>query len=176
MLSREDALYYENLLVIGFSDEYKEWLDSCLETEDPLSNVALELSWCGSDYIKTISLLNSYRKEKQLDEASVCDRLRLFLKKAYHSGQMDKGQVVSAMYKIASHIGDPGDFDSDVWGYMFYLDEYYSLAEDGILGWEKFDSAFLEYLDHGSTIGFDKIWGSGKRATLIDRIKAFFKR
>jgi hypothetical protein len=176
MLSREDALYYENLLVIGFSEEYKEWLDSCLETEDPLSSVVLELSWCGSDYVKTISLLNSYRKEKQLDEASVCDRLRLFLKKAYHSGQMDKGQVVSAMYKIASHIGDPGDFDSDVWGYMFYLDEYYSLAEDGSLSWEKYDSAFFEYLDHGSTIGFDKIWGSGKRTTFIDRIKAIFKR
>ena len=42
MLSREDA-YFENLLTLGFFDEYNEWLDSCLETEDPLSNVALEL-------------------------------------------------------------------------------------------------------------------------------------
>ncbi len=98
MLSREDAFYFENLLTLGFFDEYNEWLDSCLKTEDPLNSITLELAWCGADTEKIVSLLYSYRKEKQLDEASVCDRLRLFLKKAYHSGQMDKGQVVSAMY------------------------------------------------------------------------------
>ena len=38
-MNREDAFYYESLLVIGFSDEYDEWLDSCIESENPLSNI-----------------------------------------------------------------------------------------------------------------------------------------
>ncbi len=38
-MNREDAFYYENLLVLGFSDEYDRWLNSFLEKEDPLYDI-----------------------------------------------------------------------------------------------------------------------------------------
>lgn len=59
-MKREDAFYYKNLLMLGFSDEYDNWLDYCLESEDPLSNIVLELYCCGSDINKTISVLHNY--------------------------------------------------------------------------------------------------------------------
>lgn len=174
-MNREDAFYYENLLVLGFSDEYDRWLNSFLEKEDPLNDITLDLACCGSDYNKTISVLMKYRMEQQVDEASVCNRLRHFLKRAFESKQMDKWQVCSAMYTIASHIGDPGDFDPGVWEDMFYFWYYYSLAKDGILAWESFDSAFFAYLYNGIPPTSEKLWGNSRKLTFFERIKRLFK-
>ena len=173
-MNREDVFYYENLLVIGFSDEYDKWLNSFLESENPLSSITLDLAFCGSDKDKTISVLRQYRLEQPIDEKNVCNRLRLFLKKTYESGKMEKGQVVSAMYAIASHVGDPVDFDMGIWADMFYFDEYYSLAKDGILAWEGFDSAFFAYLNDGTPLDSEKIWGYNKNPSIFERVKRFF--
>ena len=56
------------------------------------------------------------------------------------------------MYRLALNVGDPGDFDINLWGSMYYLDYYYSLAEDGIISWESFDFAFFSYLDNGTPV------------------------
>ena len=175
-MNREDAFYYENLLVIGFSDEYDGWLNSYLESENPLSSITLDLASCVSDKNKTISLLRQYRLEQPIDEMDVCKRLRRYLKAAYYSGKMKKGQVVSAMYAIASHIGTPGDFDIEIWGDMFYFDDYYSLAKEGILSWEGFDSAFFAYLNDGISLDPVKIWGYNKKLTFFERIKHVFRK
>ena len=62
------------------------------------------------------------------------------------------------MNAITSHIGDLGDFDVEIWGDMFYFDDYYSLAEKDILAWEGFDSAFFAYLNDGIPLDSEKIW------------------
>ncbi len=62
---------------------------------------------------------------------------------------MSKGEIVSAMYRLAQNIGDHGDCDMKLWGSMYYFDYYYSLAEDGILPSQGFDSAFFSYLNDG---------------------------
>lgn len=159
-MNREDAFYYENLLVIGFSDEYDNWLNSLLETENPLSDITLDLAGCGSDKNKTISVLREYRSEQPVDEKNVCERLRLFLKTLYDSGKMEKGQVVSAMHTIASHVGAPDDFDVETWGDMFYFDDYYFCAKEDVLAWEVFDKAFFAYLNDGISLDSDSIWGN----------------
>lgn len=178
-MNREDAFYYESLLVIGFSDEYDEWLDSCIESENPLSNITLELSSCGSDRNKTISVLRQYRSEQPVDEKTVCERLRLFFKEAYESGKMEKGQVVFSMNAITSHIGDLGDFDVEIWGDMFYFDDYYSLAEKDILAWKGFDSAFFAYLNDGIPLDIEKIWRydkCDKKISFLEKIKRIFRK
>ena len=178
-MNREDAFFYENLFVIGFSDEYNEWLNSCLESENPLSDIALELSFCGSDKNKIISVLRQFRSEQPIDEKAACKRLRLFFKSAFDSGKMDKGQVVSAMYAIVSHIGGSEHFenlDIEIWGDMFYFDDYYSLAEEGILAWEGFDSAFFAYLNDGISLDSEKIWDYNKKPPFFERIKRIFRK
>ena len=175
-MNREEAFYYEILLTLGYSSEYDEWLNTYLKTEDPLSDIVLDLAWCGADKEKAISILRKYRLEESVDEENVCNRIRLFLKNAYHTKQLNKEQVATAMYAVASHICGSGDFDTKVWGDMFCFDEYYSMAKEGIISWEKFDSVFFDYLDFGIPCGEKKIWNSLKKPTFFERIKQFFKK
>ena len=178
MLKREDAFYYKNLLMFGFSDGYDEWLNYYLETESPLSDIVLELSLCGSDVNKTISLLHNYCAEQNFDEVVSHDKLRLFFKNAYYSNRMSKEEVVSTMYHLAVRVSDHGDFDIKLWRSMCYLDYYYGLALDGIIPMENFDFAFFSYLDNGTPLDSDLIWRKSmkKKPSLLDKIKSILKR
>ena len=73
-LKREDAFYHKLMLMTGLDDGYDEWLNYYLESENPLSNIVLELACCGSDINKTISVLHNFCMEQPFDEAVVCDR------------------------------------------------------------------------------------------------------
>jgi hypothetical protein len=178
-LKREDAFYYKNLLMLGFFDGYDDWLNYYLKTEDPLSEIVLSLSYCGSNVKDIIPLLDSYCSEEQFDKSLVVDRLRLFFKDAYHSDRMTKKDTVSAMYRLSLNNGDHigSDFDFALWGDMYELDEYYSMAEEGVISWESFDYAFLSYLDNGTPIDSDHIYKmSKKKLPLFERIKRILKK
>ncbi|MBQ9798184.1 MAG: hypothetical protein IJW50_10760, partial [Clostridia bacterium] len=64
------------------------------------------------------------------------------------------------------------------WGSMYYLDDYYSLAEDGIISWESFDFAFFSYLDNGTPVDSNLIWNRNtkKSHSLLDRLKKIFTK
>ena len=178
-MTREDAFYYENLLILGFKDEYDKWLNSQLEAENELANITLDLAWCGSDVNKAISILRQYRTGAPIDDAAVCKRLRLFLKDAYDSKRMDKGQVVSALYTIACHLSDLDTYNEVISGEMILLEEYYSLAKEGILDWNSFDSSFFAYLDNGLPLDSKKIWSplkSQKDDGITNYIRSYIKR
>ena len=178
VIKREDSFYYMNLLLLGFFDGYDEWLNYYLETESPLSDIVLELSLCGSDVNKTISLLHNYCAEQNFDKVVSHDKLRLFFKNAYYSNRMSKEEVLSTMYRLSLNVGDPGDFDIKLWGSMYYLDYYYGLALDGVIPMENFDFAFFSYLDNGTPLDSDLIWRKNmkKKPSLLDKIKSILKR
>ena len=157
-LKREDAFFHKLMLMEGLDGGYDEWLNTYLEKEDPLSDIVLELACCGSDINKTISVLDSFCGEQPIDEAAVCARLRLFLKDAYYANRMSKEQIASAMYRLAQNVGDPGDFDMEIWGNMYYLDHYYDLAKDGIISWERFDLVFFDFLNNDTPVDPSRIW------------------
>ena len=177
-MKREDAFYHKILLMTGLDDGYDEWLNYYLESEDPLSDIVLELACCGSDVNKTISTLHSYCAEQPFDVADVCDRVRMFYHKAYYSKQMSKEEVISSMYHLARNVGDPADsaFDEHLWGSMYYLDYYHDLVKDGLISLEDFDFAFFSYLDNGIPVDTNRIWGNGKKKqTFFEKIKSILK-
>jgi len=158
-MTREEAYYHKILLMTGFTEGYDAWLNEYLEREDPLSDIVLELSCCGSDRERVISCLHGYCLGMPFDSGAVCDSLRLFLKQAYHDGTMSKGDVISTMYRFANAHGDPGDAEFyRSWNSMFYMADYAGLAEDGILLQERFDEAFDQYLNDGVLVDIDRIW------------------
>ncbi|MBQ4511075.1 MAG: hypothetical protein II984_10135 [Clostridia bacterium] len=171
------CLLLHEFVLLGFSDGYDEWLNYYLETESPLSDIVLELSMCGSDVNKTISLLHSYCVEQNFDKMISHDKLRLFFKNAYYSNRMSKKEVLSAMYRLSLNIGEHGDFDGELWRSMHYLDYYYDLTLDGIIPMENFDFAFFSYLDNGTPLDSDLIWrkNTKRKPSLLDKIKSFFK-
>ena len=177
-MKREDAFYYEKLLLFGFSDGYDEWLNYCLETESPLSDIVLELSLCDSDVRKTISLLHNFCAEQNFDEAVSHDKLRLFFKNAYYSNRMSKKEVLSTMHSLAVNVGAPYDFDIKLWGSMYDFVYYYDLALEGVIPMENFDFAFFSYLDNGTPLDSELIWRKSikKKPSLLDKIKSIFKR
>ena len=178
-LKREDAFYHKLLLMSGLDDGYDKWLNHYLESENPLSNIVLELACCGSDINRTISVLHNFCAEQPFDETAVCHRIRLFYKNAYYSNRMSKEEIVSSMYHLVNNIGDPGDADLDVhlWGDMYYLDDYHNLATDGLISMENFDFAFFSYLNNGIPVDSNRIWNHNKKdkITLIDKIKDILK-
>ena len=132
--------------------------------------------WHGAKLIKkAISILRKYRLEESVDEENVCNRIRLFLKNAYHTKQLNKEQVATAMYAVASHIGGSGDFDTKVWGDMFCFDEYYSMAKEGIISWEKFDSVFFDYLDFGIPCDEKRFGIALKNQLFLNALNSFSK-
>lgn len=177
-MNREDAFYYKNLLMLGFSDGYDEWLNYYLESEDPLSDIVLELTCCGADVRKTVSVLHNYCLEQPFDEAVACEKLRSFFKNAYNSNKMSKEEISSALYRLAINIGEPGDFDIGLWGSMYYLEDYHDLAKAGIISWESFDFAFFSYLENGTPIDSNLIWSkkTETKPSFLNRIKNTFKR
>ena len=177
-LKREDAFYHKLMLMTGLDDDYDEWLNCYLESENPLSNIVLELACCGSDVNKTISVLHRFCAEHPFDEAAVSNRVRAYFKNAYHTNKMSKDEISSTMYRLSLNVGDPGDFDIHLWGSMYYLDYYYSLAKDGIISWESFDFAFFSYLDNGIPVDSNRIWNHNqkKKVSIIDIIKRILKK
>jgi len=160
----------------GFVDEYDYWLNKCLETEDPLSGIVSDLSSFGSDVNKIISCLHNYCAAKDFDESAVCEKLRIFLKDAYHSGRLNKEEIASYMYRFAVNHADLCDLELKIWGSMFYMDDYYLLAKDRIISSERFDSAFHSYLNDGISIDFEKLWSNQEKAqkSLFRKIRAIF--
>ena len=141
-MKREDAFYHKILLMTGLDDGYDEWLNDYLVSENPLSDIVLELACCGSDINKTISTLHNYCSERPFDVAAVCDRVRLFYHKAYHSKRMSKEEVITSMYRLARNACAPGDIDygEHLWESMQELDYYYDLCKDGLISSENFVS------------------------------------
>lgn len=176
-MNYSDAYYHLLLMQAGLDDNYDAWLNTYLEIEDPLSDIVLELSLCASDLNKTISCLKAYCSGKPVDEKAVAERLRLFLKEAFNTGRMSKDEVVSAMYRLVVNHSAPYEFDTDIWGDMYYLEDYYGLAKDGIIPWDNFDKLFLAYLYEGTPLDSEKLWGlSAEKPKLkFKDIIAFFK-
>ncbi len=146
-MTGEEAYYYKILLQYGFTDDYDRWLNTALEGEDPLSNIVLELSLCGSDVEKTLSCLTNYCKDNLFDDNVVGNKLRLFLKDGYYSGRFTKDEVVSHMYNFAKTDGYPFDYESSRWRDMYYMLDYFCMADDGIVPAEEFDKVFHDVLN-----------------------------
>lgn len=153
-MNYNEAYYFKILLTNGISEGYDQWLNSYLETEQPLSDIVLNL--CGADANQTITYLHNYSVNK-FDQETVCGLLREYLKREYDAKKLSMEEVCALMYRFSITHGDPCDydFDEDVWGDMFYIDEYYSLAKEGVISMEKFEKAFNSYLNHGISL-FDQ--------------------
>jgi hypothetical protein len=125
-MTREDAAYQMILLKSNITDEYDAWLDHYLEIEDPLSDILLKLLDCRSHLSDTISCLQFYCWEKEYDHQSVAEKLRLYLKNAYLSGNIDRETCVNDMYAFAYK----SERMHEEFAVMSAISDYYELAED----------------------------------------------
>ena len=157
-MTREDAYYERIMLLCGYWDNYDEWLDSYLETEDPISNIVLELLDCRRDIKEVEHRLNLYCLEAPFDEESVYVRLRLYLRDGYKNGSLTEDYVMSALFKLSQKIPFC-DFQNQ----CTCLSDYYDLAENGILDMKKVREELNRWLDHGGRVNTEFMWGERKK-------------
>ena len=158
MLNYNDAYYYKILLMSSLTDTYFEWLNSAMESEPQLNNITLELAMNISDTNKTISILNQYCIDKDIDEDIVAKKLLLYLKNAYNNNQLTKEKVSYCMYRFAIDHDFFSKDCSKVWSDMYNIDDYYSLASCGAITWENFDKAFNAFLNDATPIDHKSIY------------------
>ncbi len=147
-MTREDALYQKLLLAAGFVEQYEPWLAEFVEREDPLSDLTLDLSWCGGNYNEIVSCLHRYSIEGEVDDLAVAERLRLFVKEQYDSGKINIDKCMSAFYRFAREMWGY----SDPWNYMMKLSDIYELVEDGWYSEKKWSKAFFAFLNEGKML------------------------
>ena len=172
----EEAYYHKILLMNDIYSEFDNWLYSYQSTEEPLSDIVIDLSWCGSDISKIISCLHDFCLGQPLNEKIVCDKLRMFLKESYNQGIYTIEEICRLMYNFVLSHGDPIELDMEIWGDMFYLDDYYLEINDGSVSKETFESAVLAYLEDGTAVDYHSLWNISKIQALSDKIKKLFKK
>ena len=103
-MTREDAYYERIKLLCGDWASYDKWLNSYLETENPLSNIILTLIDCGDDMKEVEYHLHLYCLENPFDEESVYTRWRVELCDRYEKNEMTTDEVMSALYHFSQVI------------------------------------------------------------------------
>lgn len=173
-MTYEEAYFFKILLTCGVSDGYDAWLNSYLEREDPISDIVLELSLCGSDTNRAVTCLNDYCLGHSVEEKRVCDMLREYLLDAYLKKRFSQKEIIHLMYRFAVVHSDPVNDHGEPWSDMYYMDDYRLLAEDGVISKERFDTAFYAYLQYGIPVDSEALWG--KKEGFAERIKKIFRK
>ncbi len=170
-MTREDAYFERLLLLCGFWDGYDVWLNGYLEQEEPLSDIVLELLDCRGDIKEVEYRLHLYCLEKPFEENTVHERLHRFLWENYKSGQMSRDEVLATMGKLAGAL----PYECELARNCEVLYEYFDLVEEGYIDAQRFDRAFLDYLETGRKIDTDTLWRRGAPPK-EKGIRAFFRR
>ncbi|MBR6800810.1 MAG: hypothetical protein IKM61_03570 [Eubacteriaceae bacterium] len=172
-MTYEQALYYKILIINGFEEEYHEFVNEKLISESPLSDIILELSFCGRDKDKILSVLGEYLLDvakKDIDSETVENYLRNFIRDKYLNENYSVADAVDLVYSFMYS-------DDYLWRDVSNVYDYHLLAEDGIIKMEDFVKLFEEYLLYGK---FDskKLWGKKevKKENFFKKVLYFLTR
>jgi len=130
-MTREQAIYYKYLLICGYSDELNRYIDICLNDEDPISDIILNLTTCGADNKKTLSVLNEFVTqvpEEEIDYDKVFDLVLAFLRSQYNEKRMPIETLSELMYRISVLTDKTAD---DPWWTMNILGDLFFEAKVG---------------------------------------------
>lgn len=156
-MDTESAYYYYLLLSNSIDEGYDGWLDSYLESEDPLSEIVLNLALCGCDTQRTLAILHTYSMERKFDEAKVCKLLRQFFLNKLQTQQYTLEQACRLMYQVAKTHEDPRGFDSNIWGSLYFMEDLYDLTQLGLVDQAQFLKALYAYLLDGIPMDYNQL-------------------
>ncbi len=153
-MTREEAYYWRIKLLCGYDKKYDHWLDTYLETEEPLSDIVLTLLDC-HNINDVLRCLNLYCLEKPFDEESVYRRLRLELREQYENASITQDCLLSELYRISQIIPD-----CQFQNRCLTLSDYYELVELGFADKNEFDAILRKWLFEGGTIDTHHLFGT----------------
>lgn len=148
-----EAAYFQYLLICGYSQKLWDFLDQALITEDPLSDIILDLSLCTSDPKQALAVVNDFLRnipDAQIDHNQLLNLTLGFLREQYQVHGMPAAQLVELMYRIAYLYLSAHSFDMDFWLNMYLADDFYTDAKTGYFPMEKFLKQLDRFLREGT--------------------------
>ena len=148
-MTPEQAEYHRAMLLIGLDDSFEKCFDEALEVEDPLSDVILALSTCISNREQVLSVLREYTQAYSLNEKTVRDLILEDIRGRYQSGEMDRVEMVTALYDVVAFLDKSLD---DSWNVFTEPTYYLELYEEDLISEDVFDQCFDAWFYHGERL------------------------
>ena len=148
-MTPEQAEYHRAMLLIGLDDRFEKCFDEALEVEDPLSEVVLALSTCISSREQVLSVLREYTLSDPFDEKTVRDLVLEDIRSRYQSGEMDRVEMVTALYDVVVSLDKSLD---DSWNILTEPTYYLELYEEDLICEDVFDQCFDAWFDRGERL------------------------
>ena len=139
-MTPEQAEYHRAMLLIGLDDRFEKCFDEALEVEDPLSEVVLALSTCISSREQVLSVLREYTLSDPFDEKTVRDLVLEDIRSRYQSGEMDRVEMVTALYDVVVSLDKSLD---DSWNILTEPTYYLELYEEDLISEDVLTNALM---------------------------------
>lgn len=172
----EQAIYYKYLLICGYSDELNKHINICLNDENPVSDIILNLFTCGSDNKKLLTVLNDFLSkvpDEQIDYDQVFDLVLNFLRTKYIEEKMTIEKLTDLMYQISILTEKILD---NPWWTMNILSELYSDAREGYIEAQSFMEVFENFINNGVCIEQSQLHPNQNKSSFIKRLFLKLKR
>lgn len=174
MYPAHEITYLKILLILGYPEPLDLWLDERLQAENPLSELVLSLSFCRSDRNKSLSALNEYLSDKEIDEEKLAAKFRNLVLAAYEKDEEQLEELLNFMYTVSIHVPTPHKV---CWFAFGYLGEYYEEIRTGYWQYSlsDFKKAFRQWLISGEDFSIAPLT---KKPSFLHRLfhKIFGKR
>ena len=129
-MTPERAQFHLLMLEAGESRLFQMELNAALEAEEPLSDLTLALSLCGSDE-ESMHVLRAYLLDHPVDMTLVGHMLRQELRARLEQGAMSPETCLKMMHTLACATQDGHALT--LFADVVAVEEYRDLAADGIL-------------------------------------------
>ncbi len=129
-MTSERVLFHLMLLEAGESRLFHSELNAAIETEDPLSELTLALSLCGSDE-ESLHVLREYLLDHAADLTQVERMLRQELRSQLEQGAISPETCLQMMHTLACDTTDGRELT--LFTDVVAVEEYRDLAAEGIL-------------------------------------------
>lgn len=166
----EQATYYKYLLICGYSDELNKHINICLNDENPISDIILNLSACGSDNKEMLTVLNDFISkvsDEKINYDKVFDLVLTFLRTQYREEKLSIEKITDLMYQISVLTEKISD---NPWWTMFTIGDLYSEAKQGHITTESFIGIFENFINNGICIDPHNIKVPTNKPSFIKRL------
>ncbi len=153
-MTYEEALCFKLMLEENFYDSFFDWYDKELN-EGNFDDLLLDLNFNISDKNKTIEILNNYILDaKEINQEKLYDLIWNEFHNLWNENKINQENTIKSLYSIFVKI----DGDIDIWNSVNILDDYFCHLKDGIVNEEKFNKAFLDFIENKADINNYDVW------------------
>lgn len=152
LLSYEEASFYKLLLQTGFEKDVNKFIDLILENNDTLEGINLDLVSNQGDINSLISCLHNYIGDNIVDDKTISDRLRLFIKDKVDKDELSVEEAVNALYGFVC-ISEK--YHDEFWHDFYLIGEDYEFYYGKDIEKTNFLNRFYHYIETGEKFKID---------------------